>query len=190
MVSTETTSVLPASPRRRETGRALLFLALSLILFGCARSPGAEGLPAYEPGVTTTYPDRRTINDPRTAAAFVTQAGDVRWFDDIGRLLSHAAGGGEAPATMWVHDYEKEVWLRADAARYVASPTLVTPRGSGIIAVGSDEAAGRLALATSGRVLTFEELPGYLAAAAALDLLPPAGGGLELGGVLEADEGH
>jgi hypothetical protein len=55
-----------------------------------------------------------------------------------------------------------------------------------LLAVSSLERAEQLARELSGQVMALAALPTYLAAGPA-DPLPAPGGGLELGGLLEAD---
>lgn len=184
----------PATIVRMITALRILCLALLTCLAACAVPPGAPSLPALDLesppivvfGSDTTYPDGRTLVDPRFAAAFITANGEWRLFDDIGRMVLQRAVAGQEIAATWVHDYESDLWLPAESAYFVASINLVTPRGSGLLAVHSPERADQLARELSGEVLALTAVPAYLAAGAA-DPLPQPSGGLELGGLLEAD---
>lgn len=161
----------------------LLAAIFVLLLAACGPdAPGASGPPDVDWATATTYPDGRAIAEPRFAAALIAQTGETFLFDDIGRLVTEATQVDDPSGLLWVRDYESESWLDAATAVYVASPRLVTPRGSGLLAVGDVERARVLAQELGGRVFAFDQLAGYLAAAAAA--APPPPGGLDLGGVL------
>ena len=64
----------------------------------------------------------------------------------------------EDVAVYWVHDYETEEWLKADAAFFVKDTNLQTPMGFGIIAFDSQERAESWAAEQGGMVMTFSEL--------------------------------
>jgi nitrous oxide reductase accessory protein NosL len=177
-----TTSCRPATAPAR---LLLCAIAFSLLLAACRPDPARRvGPPDVDWTAATTYPDGRAITEPRFAAARIAETGETYLFDDIGRLVSASEQAGDASG-LWVRDYEVGGWLDAATAVYVASPRLVTPRGSGLLAVGDVERAWELARQLGGRVFDFDQLAGYLAAAAAAP--PPAPGGLELGGVLVKD---
>ena len=91
------------------------------------------------------------VHDLRYAAAF--NDGNERIFDDIGCMLSTVTAEGHEPKAMWVMDYQRYAWLDAHHAVFVYAPKLGTPRNYGFIAIGSIEAAQRLARSTDGQVL-------------------------------------
>lgn len=162
---------------------------LLLVLLGC-RPPGdpTDGRltpPVIRVGQDTSYPDGRPIEDGRFVASLVTATGEVRRFDDIGRLPAQVADPAEPVAAAWVYDYETAEPVAAQAAFYVGSLNLVTPRGSGLLAVSTADRARVLANLNAGQVLAWEELPGYLIAARDAPLFPAAGG--STGGLLEAE---
>jgi copper chaperone NosL len=98
------------------------------------------------------------ISEARFAAAYVTQEGETRRFDDVGDMLLFHQEHQEEVAVFWVHDYETEEWVRADQAFFVMSEELITPMGYGIVAFADRERAEALAAETQGMVMTFEEL--------------------------------
>lgn len=142
--------------------------------------------PSLELATALTYPDGRPLGNPRFAAAVVTTGGELRLFDDIGRMAGHLPEAGDDVAAVWVIDYDTGAWLDAADATYVGSANLVTPRGSGLLAAATPESARRLARELSGTVLALDEIAAYLATASA-DPLPEPSAGFEMGGLLEAD---
>jgi nitrous oxide reductase accessory protein NosL len=166
-------------------------IILLIFLAACAtekdNAPDLLSTPEISFGVDTTTPDGRTINDPRFAAILVTNSGEISRFDDIGRMLANYQLSEEPIATAWVYDFELEIPIPAESAIYVASPNLVTPRGSGLLAVTDADRADVMATQNRGRVLIWDELPGYLTTAfETLPVSPPSTGG-GLGGLLEAE---
>lgn len=100
------------------------------------------------------------ITEQRFASAYWFD-GEARRFDDIGNMLAFGIDAGELgidSASVWVHDYELEVWLSADDASYVHAPGLVTPMGWGLVALETLERAEQLASEREGDVLTWEQL--------------------------------
>lgn len=180
----------------RPLARQLVALACAILvgglLIGCdtALTPGSNppAGPALPPTldltIAPTTPDGRPVSDPRFAAVLVTAQGETRLYDDIGRLVAQLAA--QPVAAAWVRDYERATWLPAETAVYVASPNLVTPRGSGLLAVTTPEQALLLARTLGGRTLVWDELPTYMAGGLA-DPVLPASGGSGLGGLLEVD---
>jgi hypothetical protein len=142
----------------------------ALWLLAACRSVAPAEAPIITPDRDVTYPDGRPIADPRFAAALVMPDGETRLFDDIGRLVIHAVN--ETGAAAWVYDYDTAAPIPAADAHFVAARDTVTPRGSGLLAVGSAERAEQLARETGGRVLAWADLPAYLQAAA--EAPPPA----------------
>lgn len=98
------------------------------------------------------------ISEARFAAAYITEQGEWRFFDDIGDMLAFSKTHREDVALFWVHDYESKDWLKADGAFFVKSAQLHTPMGHGIIALSRRERAEQWASQSQGQVLTFTEL--------------------------------
>jgi len=97
------------------------------------------------------------INEARYAAAYVTDDGETRRFDDIGGLVAYTQEVTEDVAVYWVHDFDTEEWLKGDAAIYVTSD-LATPMGFGIVAFTDPDRAEAWAAEKGGMVMTFTEL--------------------------------
>ncbi len=93
------------------------------------------------------------VSDLAYAAAYRTEDGDDRVFDEIGCLLRELPSSG---ARVFVHDYETSEWLDGEAAFYVRSELIQTPMGGGIVAFSSRERAeGR-----EGEILRLSDLKG------------------------------
>lgn len=139
--------------------RALYALVvLGVVLSGCQSHPDLDTPPDIRYGEDTCDQCRMIISEARYAAAYVTQQGTTRRFDDIGDLLAFHAVHAEEVAVFWVHDHDTQVWLKADHAFFVVSSTLQTPMGHGIVALRDKTRAEELAASRHGRVLTFAEL--------------------------------
>jgi copper chaperone NosL len=91
------------------------------------------------------------VSDLAFAAAYRTEDGDARIFDEIGCLLRDLPSSG---ARVFVHDYETSEWLDGDAAFYVRSESIQTPMGGGIVAFSSRETAER----HEGKILGLSDL--------------------------------
>ena len=98
------------------------------------------------------------ISDPAYAAAYRTASGETRLFDDLGELVLHSRQESEGTTAVFVHSYETRDWLRAEEAYFVVSSELRTPMGVGVVAVGTEAEATRLAERVKGMVTTFDEL--------------------------------
>lgn len=140
--------------------RLLSALAAALVFAaaGCGGSAPAGKPPEIRYGVDACDRCGMIISEARFAAAYVTDDGAVRRFDDVGEMLAYHATLGEPVAAYWVHDYESAEWLRADAAWYVEAPGIVTPMGHGVVAVASRDRAQALAGERGGMALAWAEV--------------------------------
>ena len=129
----------------------LCLCLLGCLLIGCSSSSARAAPPAIRYGEEPCAHCRMLISEPRFAAALVSVSGDAQKFDDIGCLLRYRAQHPSAAQRLWVHDYQTEAWLTASAATCVQSSALVTPMGSGIIALATQSAAARIAQTTHGQ---------------------------------------
>ena len=131
---------------------------LMLLMAGCAAGASIDEPPEIIYGEDECDRCRMIINDARYAAAYMTEDGQARRFDDIGGMLLHHVENEEDVHLFWVHDFESEVWVKADEATYVVSDGLETPMGFGIVALNSREEAEALAAENGGEVFTFSRL--------------------------------
>ena len=86
------------------------------------------------------------ISELRFAAAYRTDDGETKVFDEIGCLVA-AARGTSGTARFWFRDADDGGWIGGGGAVFVSSPSIRTPMGGGIVAfrtgVAADAAAGR-----------------------------------------------
>lgn len=149
--------------------KAIGFLVLVLMTVTCSNSPDLETPPEIRYGEDACDRCLMIINEARYAASYVTEAGDVRRFDDIGEMFAYTQEVPETIIVFWVHDYEKEEWIKGNEAHYVAADGLRTPMGFDIVAFSTLEEAESLAAETGGTVHTFNSLV-ELAVAGEMDL--------------------
>ncbi|MDX1688463.1 MAG: nitrous oxide reductase accessory protein NosL [Candidatus Promineifilaceae bacterium] len=136
----------------------LPIVLLTLLVTGCAAGASIDEPPEILYGEDECERCRMIISDARYAAAYMTEDGQTRRFDDIGGMLLHHLENEEDVHLFWVHDFESEVWVKADEANYVVSEALETPMGFGIAAVNSREEAEEMAAERDGEVFTFSQL--------------------------------
>lgn len=131
----------------------LAFLSL-IILTGCQ---SRDRLPEIRYGEESCAYCRMIINEAQFAAAFESEAGEMKKFDDIGCMA--LAQADEKTKHVWVSDYSQPgKWLNAREAYYVQSKDLKTPMGDGILAVDSESTAQMEAKKVNGQMLRFNEL--------------------------------
>lgn len=133
-------------------------ILLLLVVTGCAGGASMDEPPEIIYGEDECDRCRMIISDERYAAAYMTEGGDARRFDDIGGMLLYHVENGEDVHLFWVHDLESKVWVKAEEATYVVSNGLETPMGFGIAAFNSEEEAEAMAAAHDGEVATFAQL--------------------------------
>ena len=139
--------------------RGWLTLALvAVLVVACGGgSVSLDEPPSVRLGEDACDECRMIISEARFAAAYVTEDGTVRRFDDIGDMLVYHVRNQENVAVFWVHDYETEEWVRAEWAFFVQASDISTPMGHGIVAFAERERAEKFAAEHDGRVLTFDE---------------------------------
>jgi copper chaperone NosL len=106
---------------------------------------------------------RMIISDERFAAARVSTSGEVLKFDDVGCLLRHEADDPQPAAAYWVHNFRGPDWLNAREAVYVPSGRVASPMGYGLVAVPNAQAARDMTTDSTGRMLRFGDLAGFVA---------------------------
>lgn len=98
------------------------------------------------------------VSEERYAAGYTDEDGLPVAFDDIGCMVRFVKEKGAPPQVLWVADYNSGEWIRATSAWFVQSNNLITPMGSGIVAVSSELTARELATSRSGTILAFGKL--------------------------------
>lgn len=143
--------------------RKALMLRFTLIAFvigltatGCGSKD--EGLPRIRYGEETCDRCRMIISEKRFAAAYRTESGALRKFDDLGCAALHQKEQEETIAQFWGYDYEETGWLEVKQAFLVHSSELLTPMGYGIAVLPTTEKATALAKKVDGRIVQFDQL--------------------------------
>ena len=137
----------------------LLMLVGLLSIVSCSSGPDFDEPPDIRYGEDSCERCLMIINEARFAAAYVTDAGETRRFDDIGGMVAYKDEISEDVAVFWVHDFDTEEWLKAEQAFYVESQQQ-TPMGFGVIAFADRQQADQWAAENDGVVLSFADLFG------------------------------
>jgi copper chaperone NosL len=136
----------------------LLLIIAGIFVAGCGSKLDLNEPPDIRYGEDACDRCLMIINEARYAAAYVTDEGETRRFDDIGGMLAYHQEMPEEVAVFWVHDFDTEAWLKADEAHCVMSDNLQTPMGFGIIAFAGQEEAQSWADDKGGMVMSFSDL--------------------------------
>jgi len=134
-----------------------LWVAAGLALPGCSGS-SPDQPPKIRYGEDMCDECKMLISEARFAAAYVTENGETRRFDDVGGMFVYHQKHPEPVARYWVHDYNSGAWIRADRATFVQSPEIQTPMGYGVVALASRAEAESLAQAKGGKILSLQDL--------------------------------
>jgi copper chaperone NosL len=137
----------------------LLILAGLITVASCSSGPDFDEPPDIRYGEDSCERCLMIINEARFAAAYVTDAGEIRRFDDIGGMVAYIDEISEDVAVFWVHDFDTEEWLKAEEAFYVESQQQ-TPMGFGVIAFTAQQRADQWATENEGVLLSFADLFG------------------------------
>jgi copper chaperone NosL len=127
-----------------------LVLAAALLTAACGARP--EGPPEIVVDRTPCSRCGMLISEPLYAAAYQAPGAEARVFDDIG-CLRDAARGERGAVTIWVRDAVDGRWMDGFEATVVASPSIRTPMGGGMLAYRDPAAADRGARRHKGRVI-------------------------------------
>ncbi len=157
--------------------RTVLPVLLGLLLLAaCGGKQSFDEPPKIVYGVDVCSACNMIINEENFASAYWTTGGDARMFDDLGEMILYMHDHpDEEVASAWVHDMNTAKWLRAGDAWIVMNAGLVTPMGTGVASVATEQDAQALAFGQDGAmVLTFDDLMKQLAGG---HLMIPMGGG-------------
>ncbi len=136
-------------------------LATLLLIFlaGCSQSANVQEPPDIAYGQDVCERCGMIINEEKFAAAYWTDKGEARRFDDIGGMLAYLSENQEAVATYWVHDFDSGDWIPAEEAHYLLDRDLMSPMGFGIAAFSDMEQALAFAYGEKDvRILSFSDL--------------------------------
>lgn len=134
-----------------------LALLAALVLAGCPapRQP-LDAPPDVRYAVDPCDRCQMIVSEERFASAYVTPAGEVRRFDDLGCLTAFLRERPEQVGEVWVHDHEGKGWLRGREATFVRAPGVKTPMGTGLVAAAEAARAAALAGRTNGETLGWD----------------------------------
>lgn len=137
----------------------LLALALPVVLAACGGRVATDAPPEILYGTDVCDNCNMIISEANYASAYWTADGQARRFDDMGEMLAYMSKNPEETASVWVHDVNSAEWLRAEDAYFVVNSGLMTPMGTGIVAVADEAAAAALAYGQDGaRVMAYADL--------------------------------
>lgn len=139
-------------------GKVFIFALMTLLIVSCKQEIDPEAPPEILYGEDSCDECAMIISEPRYAASYVTQAGDVKRFDDIGGMLLHDQKMQEDVYAYWVHDHVSEEWIKAREAILVWNPDLITPMGWGLAAFADHAGAEAYVAEHSGKIATFAEI--------------------------------
>ncbi|MCP4357819.1 MAG: hypothetical protein GY796_07380 [Chloroflexi bacterium] len=137
----------------RKTPYALLLLTAILLLAACGSGPNLEDPPNIRYGADVCDECSMIINESRYAASYITPAGEVRRFDDLGGMLAYESKHHEDVHIYWVHDFNTEEWIMAKEAAFVLDEDTTTPMGWGLLAF-ADKADAEHFISENGGTLT------------------------------------
>jgi copper chaperone NosL len=120
---------------------AIIFMLAFLLLAGCGQSANTDEPPEIAYGQDVCDRCGMIISEEKFAAAYWTEAGEARRFDDIGGMLAYITEESEDAASYWVHDFAGGEWIRAEEAFYLLDSELMTPMGFGIAAFANEDQA-------------------------------------------------
>lgn len=142
------------------SGFTFIVFVVSIITVGCG--PLDDGVPRIRYGEETCDRCRMIISEKRFAAAYRTEAGQLRKFDDLGCAILHREAHEEAVTQFWGYDFEETGWLDVRKAFLVRSPDLITPMGYGIAVLPTAVKASALVEKVNGQLVKFDQLNSIL----------------------------
>lgn len=138
--------------------RVFVLGAAALVLTGCGEKASGTEPPKIAYGKDLCARCRMIISDERFAAGLVEPGGDALVFDDPGELIAQVQEEGLKDRRVWVHDYLTKKWIDGTQAFFVVDNDLMTPMGTGVVALESRDEAERLAAEKGGQVMTWQEI--------------------------------
>jgi len=134
------------------------FSFIVLLVVSCKKEVNLDEPPEILYGEDSCDECAMIINEPRYAASYVTEGGDVRRFDDIGGMLLHDHKMQEDVFVYWVHDRNSEEWIKAKDSILVLDADLITPMGWGLAAFAQIADAEDYVSEHGGTLGTFAEI--------------------------------
>lgn len=134
-------------------------ILLAVLLGACAPQNSEVQPPEIAYGQDMCDHCGMLISEPKFASALILEDGTPLKFDDTGEMLKYMQENQDVQVKAWfVHDYDTEAWVNAEAAHFVAVPGLASPMGFGIAAFETADAAGRFASMQNAEVLSFAQI--------------------------------
>jgi copper chaperone NosL len=138
--------------------RLFVLGSTALVLAGCGDKASGTEPPKISYGKDRCARCGMIISDERFAGGLVEPDGDALVFDDPGELIAQIQEEGLKDRRVWVHDYITKEWIDGTQAFFVVDDDLMTPMGTGVVALGTRDEAERLAAEKGGRVMTWQEI--------------------------------
>ena len=132
--------------------RAAVALLIAVWAGACAMR--AAGPPVIALDRSTCSRCGMLISEPAHAAAIRQADGHDLLFDDIGCLVAAVRTLPSTGVSYWFHDAADGNWIEDESPVFLASDSLRTPMGGGILAYRTREAAEHFATRHAGRVVT------------------------------------
>lgn len=123
---------------------------IALLALSCSAAP--SGPPEIVVDRTACSHCGMLISEPIYAAAYQASSAEPKVFDDVACMLEGMRRDAIDPkpgigVRVWFHDANDGKWIDGDVAVFVASSSIRTPMGGGIIAfrdaADAEQAAGR-----------------------------------------------
>lgn len=132
---------------------AALFAAAIFALAACART--RPGPAEVDPRNDLCAFCRMPVSDRRLAAQIAQSGEETKFFDDIGCLRDHLAGGSlPRRAAIYVADHRTGAWVPAEKALFTRCPSVATPMGSHLLAHADASSRDRDPAARGGAPVT------------------------------------
>lgn len=137
-----------------------LGILLMIVLAACGSSSASDapGPPDIKYGRDVCVECGMIINEEKFAAAYTLGDGTEKTFDDVGNLIRHQRKTGDVidPDRTWVHDVETVDWISVTRAYFVATSSVTTPMGHGIVAFSDEGRASSFASDVDGEVIRWD----------------------------------
>jgi len=135
-----------------------LVALLSLSVSACGGAAKADGPPEINYGRDVCVQCGMIVSEAKFAAAYTLEDGTEMVFDDLGGLLLHQRETGDAidPLSAWVHDFETEEWVDVTNAYFVATLSVNSPMGHGILSFNDEARAVAFASEVGGEVIRWD----------------------------------
>jgi len=140
--------------------RAVFFAALALGISSCSRD-APDGPPAVHIDESECVHCGMIISDERWATATIVQGDrgpEPLLFDDFNCQVNHETEHPELRVVArWSRSHSTLEWVRTERARFLASPQIHAPMGSGIAAFSSLAEAETARSAFPGELMDFRD---------------------------------